>query len=127
MSNFDELGDGPSAELETRLRQDLERVPAPDGFADRVMSRVAVQQRKGWLMTMPKRTPGFLGGMAIAAMLLVGIVLGGWQWKQQEIKKERQQAENVQRQFDVAMEVTQRTLAEVQERVGKAVRETVKQ
>jgi len=115
VSNFDEL--------EERLKRDLERIPAPDGFADRVMGRVAAQQRKGRLIAMPKRS----AWMAIAAMLLVGIVLGGWQWKQQEVRKEREQAEVVQRQFDMAMQVTQRTLAGVQERVGKTVRDSVKQ
>ncbi len=119
MNNLDELED----EFEERLKRDLERVPAPEGFADRVLGRVATQQHKGRLVAMPKRATW----LAIAAMLLVGVMLGGWQWKQQEVRKERQQAEVVQRQFDMAMQVTQRTLAGVQERVGKTVRDSVRQ
>jgi predicted negative regulator of RcsB-dependent stress response len=74
-------------------------------------------------MVMPKR-PAWI---AVAAMLLVGIVLGGWQWRQQQVRKEREQAEVVQRQFDMAMQVTQRTLAGVQNLVGKTVRDSVRQ
>jgi hypothetical protein len=110
-------------EFEARLSQEMKRVSAPDGFADRIMHRVeveaeghAAQKRRSRLTVMPRRS----AWMAIAAMLLVGILIGGWQWRQQKIRHEREQAEQIQRQFDLAMQVTQRTLAEVQERIGHA-------
>lgn len=109
-------------EFEERLSRDLKRVPAPDSFADRVMERVA-QQGRSRLTVMPRRS----AWMAIAAMLLVGVMLGGWQWKQHELKQEREQAALVQRQFNLAMQVTQKTLAGVQERVGKTVKSSVSQ
>jgi hypothetical protein len=53
-------------------------------------------------------------------MLLVGVVLGGWQWRQQQVRRERQEAEVARRQFEVAMQVTGRTLVAVQERIERA-------
>lgn len=101
MSEFDEF--------EEKLAREMARVPAPEGFADRVMASVA-QRRKTRLVVMPRRS----AWMAIAAMLMVGVILGGWQWQQ------RRQAEQARQQFDLAMQVTQRTLAGVQERIGRA-------
>ncbi len=104
-----------SNDFEKKLQRELVRVDAPAGFADRVIGRVAATPRRR-LLAMPGRA----AWMAVAAMLLVGIVLGGWQWRQRKIDRERQQAEAVQRQFDMAMQVTERTLAEVQMRIGRA-------
>lgn len=106
--------------LEDRLKRELQRVDAPTGFADRVMDRVGAQlkeSRKQQLIVMPRR----FAWMALAAMLLVGIVLGGWQWRQQQ-RRERLEAEVARRQFEVAMQVTGRTLVGVQERIGRAGR-----
>ena len=125
-------------EFEEKLKQAMLRVDAPQGFADRVAGRVAQERqeaqqqerrqevqeandrareaRKGRLIAMPRRSAWF----AIAAMLLIGIVLGGWQWRQQQLRRERQEAEVVRRQFEMAMQVTGRTLVEIQERIGRA-------
>ena len=107
MSEFDEF--------EAKLKQELRRVDAPEGFADGVLGRVA-DKRSGRLLVMPRRR----AWIAVAAMLLVGIVLGGWEWRQQQLRRERQEAEVARRQFEMAMQVTGRTLAEVQERIGRA-------
>jgi multidrug resistance efflux pump len=83
------------------------------------MGRVAApidEKRKQRLVVMPRR----FAWMALAAMLLLGILLGGWQWRQQQLRRERQEAEVARRQFEVAMQVTGRTLVEVQERIGHA-------
>jgi uncharacterized iron-regulated membrane protein len=100
--------------FEEELKRELRRVEAPDGFADRLMGRVA-EKRKTRLVVMPRR----VAWMAVAAMLLVGIVLGGWQWRQRQ-QREQQEAELARRQFDVAMQVTGRTLLLVQEQIGHA-------
>ncbi len=112
MSEFD-------LDLEEKLKRELRRVDAPEGFADRVMGRVAAQvkdERKHRLIVMPRR----FAWLAVAAMLLVGVVLGGWQWRQQQVRRERQEAEVARRQFEVAMQVTGRTLVAVQERIERA-------
>lgn len=116
MSEFEDL------KFEERVKRDLRRVDAPEGFADRVMGRVAEERReerkeqsKGRLLVMPRRA----AWMAIAAMLLVGIAIGGWQRRQQELREERQAA-MYRQQLDAAMQVTGRTLVDVQERIGHA-------
>ncbi len=121
MNNVPRSDSESAFEFEARLSHEMQRVPAPQGFAGRIMDRVetqAAQQRRGRLIVMPRRS----AWMAIAAMLLVGILIGmgSWQRHQQNVRREREQAEQIQRQFDLAMQVTQRTLAEVQQRIGHA-------
>src|ERR1051325_7356279 len=54
--------------LENDLRQAMRRVPAPEGFAERVMSRVNAPRRQSH----PARW------RAIAATLLLGAIIGSW-------------------------------------------------
>ena len=113
MNEFEKL------KFEEKLKQQMRRVDAPEGFADRVVRRVAeaqTEQRRGRLIAMPQRR----AWMAIAAMLLVAVVLGGWQRREQKLRREQQEAQTAHRQFEAAMQVTGRTLVEVQERIGRA-------
>lgn len=106
-------------DLEEMLTQELRRVEAPEGFADRVIDRIvdrAQEKPRGHLIAMPRRR----ASLAVAASLLLGVVLGGWQWRQQQLRREQQEAELARRQFVVAMQVTGRTLVAVQERIGRA-------
>ena len=106
-------------EFEKKLKRGLPRVDAPDGFASRVMARVTsaqAEQRRGRLIAMPRHWVS----IAMAAMLLIGITLGGWQWQQQKLRREQQEAQTAHRQFEAAMRVTGRTLTEVEERIGRA-------
>ena len=110
---------GFEEEFEEKLQRELRRVDAPEGFADRIMGRVALaetEQRRGRLIAMPRR----FAQIAIAAMLLIAIVLSGWQWREQKLRRERQEAQTAHRQFEAAMQVTGRTLVELQERIGRA-------
>lgn len=105
-------------DFEEELKRSLERVEAPEGFADRVMGRVSASanhERRGRLLSMPHRAIW----LAVAAMLLVGIAIGGWQRRQQSSLEQRQAA-MYRQQFDAAMQVTGRTLVIVQERIGRA-------
>lgn len=110
MNELDEV----DFDLDAQLKRELRRVDAPEGFADRVMSRMPDQER-GRLLAMPRRA----AWMAIAAMLLVGIAIGGWQRRQENLREERQAA-MYRRQLNLAMQVTSRTLVQVQERIGHA-------
>lgn len=103
-------------EFDQQLRQDLGPVPAPEGFADRVMERVAGERKLRFRMV-PQRTL-HLWQAAIAAMVLIGVLFGAAEWTHK--RQEQRQAEVVQRQFDVAMHITEKTLDSVGERIRRA-------
>jgi len=104
-----------SDELEQELKEVLKRVPAPEGFAGRVMERVATKKRQQVRM-MPFRVSP-IWQTAIAAAVLIVLSLGGvGLWQRQQ---ERRKAAMVQRQFEVAMRVTGKTLDDVGERVSR--------
>jgi hypothetical protein len=101
-------------ELEQDLMESLARVPAPEGFADRVMERVAKKQRLRFLM--PQRTPHVW--QAIAAMALISVLFGAAELVHRQ--EERKQAELMKYQFEVAMRVTGKTLDGVGARISRA-------
>ena len=128
MSELDDL-----TVFEERLQGELARVPAPDGFADRVMTRVAAQGHA----QEPKRGKvlAFRGGviargriwMTVAAALLIAVATGAGVRIERHLaqqaaaeQQERVKAELAQQQFALAMQVTSRTLVEVQERIARA-------
>lgn len=103
MNEFD-AGSTEHLELEREMRRSVRRVDAPEGFAGRVMERVAAEQkassrRKIWLMP-------------VAAMLLLGVAGGELAVERQ--REKRQEARLAQQQFEVAMRVTGRSLERMQ-------------
>jgi predicted DNA binding CopG/RHH family protein len=102
-------------EFEQELKQSLTHVPVPEGFADRVMERVAKKERLRFRV-MPQRI--FYVWQALAAMLLLSLLFGAAELVHRQ--QERRQAELVQHQFEVAMRVTGRTLDGVGERISRA-------
>ena len=104
-----------SDELERELKEGLARVPAPQGFADRVMERVARKERLR-IRVMPQRI-SYVWQMTIAAMVLLTVMFGLGEMTQR--REERRKAELVQHQFEVAMRVTGRTLNGVGARIRK--------
>ena len=111
----DDMGDDMNDEFEQRLKDDLERVAAPEGFADRVMRRVRASEQSR-LRIMPRRVLHVW--QAAAAAALIAVLFGGVGAVHR--RQERQRAEVLQRQFDVAMQITQRTLNGVSQRVSEA-------
>ncbi len=105
-----------SDEFERELKEGLRRVPAPEGFADRVMRRIAGEERLRIRM-MPQRV-SYVWQMAVAAVVLLAVLFGAGEMAHR--REERRKAELVQRQFDVAMRVTGRTLSGVGERISRA-------
>jgi hypothetical protein len=105
-----------SDEFEQELKEGLGRVPAPEGFADRVMERVARKERLR-IRVMPQRV-SYVWQMTVAAMVLLAVLFGVGEMAHR--REERRRAEVVQRQFDVAMRVTGKTLNGVGERISKA-------
>jgi len=105
-----------SDELEQELREGLRRVPAAEGFVDRVMERVAKKEQRRFRL-MPQRI-SHVWQIAIAAMVLISVVFGAADLAHR--RRERRQAELVEHQFEVAMRVTGRTLDGVGERISRA-------
>ena len=103
-------------ELEQDLKQRLSRVPAPEGFVDRVMERVAQKEQRR-LRVMPQRISS-VWQAAIAAVHDEAATAGAAELAHRQ--QERRQAELVQHQFEVAMRVTGRTLDGVGERISRA-------
>lgn len=104
-------------EFEQELKENLKRTPAPDGFADRVMDRVARKEPLRFKAVPPRRV-WHVWQTAIAALALIGASIGVVEAVHQ--RQERRQAEIVQRQFDVAMQITEKTLDGVSERISRA-------
>lgn len=104
-----------SDELDEQLKDDLKRVAAPEGFADRVMERVQAREHTR-LRVMPRQVRHVW--QAIAAVALIGALLGTAEVAHQ--RRERQRAEVLQQQFDLAMHITQRTLDGVSQKVSEA-------
>ena len=112
MDNYDERVD--LERVESELRQCLEHVPAPEGFADRVMERVAA---KGAVKAKVLRFPSLVGAhrragwwSAIAAALLLAV--GGDLVHLHRVREAQKQAE-AQQQVDLAMELTNHALGQV--------------
>ena len=105
-----------SDEFEQELKEGLGRVPAPVGFADRVMERVARKERLR-IRVMPHRV-SYVWQTAVAAMVLLAVLFGVGERVYR--REERRRAEFVERQFEVAMRVTGRTLNGVGERISRA-------
>ncbi len=110
-----ELSTTEIEETESELRHGLRHVPAPEGFSDRVMARVAQRESARKAVA---RKPAF-GGLhrnagvwtSIAAALVLAV--GG---NVLHIRHERQEREaaQVQAQMDLAMELTGHALDHVQ-------------
>lgn len=105
-----------SDKFEEELKEGLGRVPAPEGFADRVMGRIARKERRRIRM-MPQRV-AYVWQMAVAAMVLLAVLFGVGEMEHR--RDERRKAELVERQFDVAMRVAGKTLNGVGERISRA-------
>ena len=98
-------------QFEHRLTQALQRLDAPQGFADRVMERVeATPRRKVFVMS--PRTSTWVSG-AIAAMLAIGIFTG-------ERVHQRHERERAEQQFETATRITDQALAHAREQLQRA-------
>jgi negative regulator of sigma E activity len=100
-------------EFERRLRAALEREPAPDGFAGRVLARAERRPVERWW-----RTP--VARWSIAAALVVACVFTGTTEYQQQ---ERVRGERARDEVLLALRITGSKLRAVQVRVVPADRE----
>lgn len=101
----------PMEPFERELRERLQARPASEGFADRVMARVAERKpmRRGWLgFGMP------VWRWAVAALLVAGMVAGGLERERQQ----RQEGERAREQVLLALRITGSALRDVQSKVN---------
>ena len=100
--------------LEADLRQSLQHVPAPEGFEDRVMARVARPQKTRQATRRVFGSKGQYGAWwaGIAAALVMSVGAGD----ALHVRHQRQQREAaaVQAQMDMAMQLTSHAWNEVQ-------------
>ncbi len=94
--------------LENDLRQALRRVPAPEGFAERVLARVG---RPGF-----SPAAGLKSGLprwraAVAATLLLGAILGGWGVHE---TRQRREGERAREQVLLALRIAGTQVARAQ-------------
>lgn len=119
MEPFDPME--PNEELESSLRQALERKDAPEWFADGVMARVrseGMNPRRNWLA-------GWVGSGGwmrwAAAVATVAIVFGGVRWEQE--RRQRLQGEAAKAQLMMALKMTGEKLRMAQVRVQSLERD----
>jgi hypothetical protein len=100
----------PRDDFELELREQLQARPAPEGFADRVMARVPERPvRRAWVAF---RAP--VWQWAEAALLVVGMAIGGLERERQE----RMEGERAREQVLLALRITGLTLRDVQQKVN---------
>ena len=107
------------ADLERELRQVLRPVDPPAGFADRIIARAhtdAAQPRRARILMFPTMRSRVWIGSAVAAMLLVGVA--GEQAHQR--LEQRRKAEEAQKQFETALQVTDRALDHARQQLQRA-------
>lgn len=114
------------SELEHHLRRALQPVDPPAGFADRVLARArqrelldapakhATESRGPRMFALPGLRSRLWAGGAIAAMLLAGFVM-----EENHRMEQRRKAEEAQRQFETALQVTDRTLDHVRQQLSR--------
>ena len=114
-----ELKDQPDRddELEQALRTALHPMPAPDGFADRVLSRA-----RQWAeppSAAPRKRSGFSPVLqwAIAAVLLVTVSVGGFAIHR---RQRRIAGERARDQVLLALRITSITIRAVRQQVDKS-------
>jgi len=103
-----------SSEFEQELARAMRGVDPPLGFADRVMVRARRETPvRAKVLWMPRRVQQWTGG-AIAAAVLAGTFFG------EEVHLRHQREQAAQRQFELAMRITDRTLEHVQQQLSDA-------
>jgi hypothetical protein len=113
----DRMGEREPDEFEQQLTQALCHVDPPKGFAVRVLERTAPPARAATMRRRMAKLRGraWIGG-AIAAMLMLGVVVGD----QVYVRHEREQAVLANRQFAMAMRVTNRALDQTRAQLKQA-------
>ena len=98
--------------LENDMRDALRRVPAPEGFAERVMARVGKAERA------PARAPWW---RAVAATFLLTAILGGWGGHELLERRRERQGERAREQVLLALRIAGSKVARAQREVSRHI------
>lgn len=99
--------------LETELKDALRRVPAPEGFANRVLERVRNEERRS------ARSPWW---RAIAAAVLLAAILGGWGAHEMIERRQEREGQRAREQVLLALRITGEKVAHAQRGVRHITR-----
>lgn len=99
--------------LENDLKNALRRVPAPEGFANRVLERVRNAERQ------PSRSHWW---RAIAATFLLAAILGGWGAHEMVERRQERAGQQAREQVLLALRITGEKVAHVQRGVRHITR-----
>ena len=101
-------------QFERELTRAMRGVDPPEGFADRVMARaLAGVPARAKVLWMPRHAQMWASG-AIAAALLAGVFFG----EEAHLRHQREQA--AQRQFELAMRITDHALQHTRQQLWDA-------
>ena len=104
--------------LEPELKNALHRVPAPEGFAERVLARVRGEQTI--VSARQTRVSVVHRWRAVAATFLLAVILGGW--GTHEMIERRREGERAREQVLLALRITGEKLANAQRGVSHITR-----
>lgn len=109
--------DEPDEKLDQSLRTALRPIPAPPGFADRVLARAALAPKPA--PSAVRSRPGFRPALqwAVAAVLLVAISLGAFAFHQ---RRRRIAGEHARDQVLLALRITGLTIRAVRQQVDRS-------
>lgn len=109
-------------DLESELKNDLQRVPVPRGFADGVMARARLESasptRSARPASLQVRWRWLWPALTLATAMLVLAIGGGYHV--QQTREQQRQAALAEARFATAMRITGRTLARVDDEVARA-------
>jgi hypothetical protein len=101
-------------EFERELRQAMERRPAPPSLKRRIM------QKRTVLRTERVQSHTMWWQRLAASVLLVGVIAGGYSWRQAE---DRRKGEEAKQQVLTALRITNRALNDMNRRLAERNRE----
>lgn len=103
-------------QFERELTRAMRSVDPPEGFAQRTMARVqSIVPVRAKVLLMPRRVRLWAGG-AIAAALLAGVFFA----EQAHQRRQREEAALAQRQFELAMRITDHALEHTRQQLWDA-------
>ena len=102
--------------LDHDLRNALRRVPAPEGFADRVLARVRNAERRPAAASAP-------WWRAVAATFLLAAILGGWGAHEMIERRREAEGQRAREQVLLALRITGEKLANAERGVRHITRQ----
>jgi uncharacterized membrane protein YsdA (DUF1294 family) len=99
--------------LENELKNALRRVPAPEGFAGRVLARIGNTEWR------PARSPWW---RAVAATFLLAAILGGWGAHELTERRQEREGQRAREQVLLALRITGEKVAHAQREVRHITR-----